>query len=418
MLLCRILLWVHRMGLLSAYKAASIANAAESEIKRRATGAFLLNYNNQYAWGTEVGNHIFDTVAARSKKEKLSQADDFGLSLLYMLQQAQADESPGSVKGFQRILLEVLPYLRSELSIKVATEITHHLAATQLVADAEIEKAEDERRQAEALKKAEDERRQAEALKKAEDERRQAEALKKAEDERRQAEALKKDEDQRRKEEVLAKAEDDRRKEEELEKLVPAHIAIEYNPVGPEVWAEIQLLPNDFQDMFLERLVENPQQNLRELKDAIKSKFNDFLNPYDDPAANNALDQARSISPEAEGEFVRVYELLGKSIEPSDIISRIEQKFGPTQTTKENEIRERKENEARERKEIEARQRKYKEAQERQVEKAREHQERRAKERELSEARQQEHIRRRKTTTWLMFFFIIMPSIFGILFLI
>jgi hypothetical protein len=405
MLLCRILLWVHRMGLLSAYKAASIANAAESEIKRRATGAFLLNYNNQYAWGTEVGNHIFDTVAARSKKEKLSQADDFGLSLLYMLQQAQADESPGSVKGFQRILLEVLPYLRSELSIKVATEITHHLAATQLVADAEIEKAEDERRQAEALKKAEDERRQ-------------AEALKKAEDERRQAEALKKDEDQRRKEEVLAKAEDDRRKEEELEKLVPAHIAIEYNPVGPEVWAEIQLLPNDFQDMFLERLVENPQQNLRELKDAIKSEFNDFLNPYDDPTANNALDQARSISPEAEGEFVRVYELLGKSIEPSDIISRIEQKFGPTQKTKENEAREREENEAREREEKEARQRNYKEAQDRKAkEEARKNQERRAKEREWREARQQD-IRRRKKTGWLIFFFIIMPLMLGISFLI
>ena len=350
------------MGLSSAYKAASIANAAESEIKRRATGAFLLNYNNQYAWGTEVGNHIFDTVAARSKKEKLSQADDFGLSLLYMLQQAQADESPGSVKGFQRILLEVLPYLRSELSIKVATEITHHLAATQLVADAEIEKAEEEGRQAEAFAKTED---------------------------------------KRRKEEALAKAEDERRTEEELEKLVPAHIAIEYNPVGPEVWAKIQLLPNDFQDMFLERLIENPQQNLRELEDAIKSKFNDFLNPYDDPAANNALDQARSISPEAEGEFVRVYELLGKSIEPSDIISRIEQKFGPTQTTKENEVRERKENEARERKEIEARQRKYKEAQERQVEKAREHQERRAKEREWREARQQEHNRRKKRQMWL-----------------
>lgn len=152
------------MGLSSAYKAASIANAAESEIKRRATGAFLLNYNNQYAWGTEVGNHIFDTVAARSKKEKLSQADDFGLSLLYMLQQAQADESPASVKGFQRILLEVLPYLRSELSIKVSTEITHHLAATQLVADAEIEKAEEEGRQAEAFAKTEDKRRKEEAL--------------------------------------------------------------------------------------------------------------------------------------------------------------------------------------------------------------------------------------------------------------
>jgi hypothetical protein len=229
---------------------------------------------------------------------------------------------------------------------------------------------------------------------------------------------IEKAEDKRRKEEALAKSEDDRRKEEELEKLVPAHIAIEYNPVGPEVWAEIQLLPNDFQDMFLERLVENPQQNLRELKDAIKSEFNDFLNPYDDPTANNALDQARSISPEAEGEFVRVYELLGKSIEPSDIISRIEQKFGPTQKTKENEAREREENEAREREEKEARQRNYKEAQDRKAkEEARKNQERRAKEREWREARQQD-IRRRKKTGWLIFFFIIMPLMLGISFLI
>ena len=111
MLLHGILLWVNRMGVLSAIKAAKIAKAAESEIKRRATGAFLQNYNHQYAWATEAGNHIFDTVAARSKKENLSQADDFGLSLLYMLQQAQADENPVSVKGFQRILIEVLPYL-------------------------------------------------------------------------------------------------------------------------------------------------------------------------------------------------------------------------------------------------------------------------------------------------------------------
>ena len=135
------------MGLFSAYKAASIANAAESEIKRRATGAFLQNYTNQYAWGTDTGNHIFDSVAARSKEEKLSEADDFGLSLLYMMQQAQADESPGSVKGFERILLEVLPYLQPELSVKVASEITRHLVATQLLVDAINEKAEDERRQ-------------------------------------------------------------------------------------------------------------------------------------------------------------------------------------------------------------------------------------------------------------------------------
>ena len=154
MLLHGILLWVNRMGVLSAIKAAKIAKAAESEIKRRATGAFLQNYNHQYAWATEAGNHIFDTVAARSKKENLSQADDFGLSLLYMLQQAQADENPVSVKGFQRILIEVLPYLEPELSIKVASEIKHHLIATQLVAEAEIEKAEDERRKAEAFAKA------------------------------------------------------------------------------------------------------------------------------------------------------------------------------------------------------------------------------------------------------------------------
>ena len=107
------------------------------------------------------------------------------------------------------------------------------------------------------------------------------------------------------------------------------------------MWAEIQQLPIDFQDKFLKRLGENPQQNLRELADTIKSQYHDLLNPFDDPAANDAFGQARSISPEAEEEFSQVYGILGKNVDPVDILSKIENKFGPTQKTKDKEALER-----------------------------------------------------------------------------
>ena len=115
------------MSLLSAYKAARIAHAVERDIKKRMDPLFLRVYNNQYAYGTKVGNHIFDSVAKRSRAERLSEADDFMLSILYLLLQARADGSDGAASRFNQIIVEVFPHIVGSLSTSVTAEILQNM---------------------------------------------------------------------------------------------------------------------------------------------------------------------------------------------------------------------------------------------------------------------------------------------------
>lgn len=120
------------MGIRSAWKAARIATAVEKDIKPRMHRIFRFNYDSQYAWGTPVGNHIFDSVAQRSIKERLGEADDFVLSILYMLIQAREDENTGAASGFEKILLDVLPYMVKFLSLEVGGEVAWHVDTTKM----------------------------------------------------------------------------------------------------------------------------------------------------------------------------------------------------------------------------------------------------------------------------------------------
>ena len=91
------------------------------------SGALLFNYNCQYAWGTEGGNHIFDQVAQRSRKTRLSETDEYILSLIYLVLQARIDENAGAERGFERILLDVLPQAIDSLSVGIVAELVTHI---------------------------------------------------------------------------------------------------------------------------------------------------------------------------------------------------------------------------------------------------------------------------------------------------
>ena len=88
-------------------------------------------------------------------------------------------------------------------------------------------KADEARRQQEALAKAEESRRQQEALAKVEETRRQQEALAKAEETRRQQEYLAKAGETRRQQDALAKAEESRRQQEALVQAENARLSAE-----------------------------------------------------------------------------------------------------------------------------------------------------------------------------------------------
>lgn len=115
------------MSMFDAWKAAKIARAVEKDIMPRMSEVMLFNYKGMYAWGTEGGNYLYDQVARRSRKEKLSEADDYCLSLLYLILQARTDENSGAERGFEKILTNVLPYMIDKLSVKLLAELMAHV---------------------------------------------------------------------------------------------------------------------------------------------------------------------------------------------------------------------------------------------------------------------------------------------------
>lgn len=318
------------MSLRVAYKAAGIAKVAEREIKRRAHGMFLENYKRQYAWGTEVGNHIFDTVATRSKEERLNEADDFGLSLLYLIQQAEFDENTGAINGFTRILFEMLPEIKTQLSVGVAAEITSFVfrdaienslldEANSLLDDIVEQAAGEQSKQASPVN-TENTRQQVKAKRTADAERQARE----------RALALERSEAERRKAKEAKKAEDG---EVNPANYADAQIAIKYRQEAEEAWAQAQGLPADLRQKFLENLDEDPRQDVSKLLSSLEEEHKTKRRPFNDEAANDALEQAGTIAPEAAVEFKKVYDTFGATIAVTEILEKIEREFGPSERT-------------------------------------------------------------------------------------
>lgn len=120
-----------KMSMFDVWKAARIAHAVEKDIMPRMSEVMLFNYKSMYAWGTEGGTHLFGQVARRSRKEKLSEADDYCLSLLYLILQARADENSFAERQFKKILLDMSPYLIDKISVKVLAELVTHADADE-----------------------------------------------------------------------------------------------------------------------------------------------------------------------------------------------------------------------------------------------------------------------------------------------
>lgn len=112
-----------------------------------------------------------------------------------------------------------------------------------------------------------------------------------------------------------------------------AMLAIEYCPETASAWATVQKLPRKYQDCFLQIVGAKPQQDARKLAAILLAKYRKVLKPYRNDEANNALASARTISAEAEAEFMIVYDLLGEKVKPAELLQRIETKFGPSRQT-------------------------------------------------------------------------------------
>lgn len=103
---------------------------------------------------------------------------------------------------------------------------------------------------------------------------------------------------------------------------------IEYSEEASKAWEQVKSLPEECPVKFLDALEKNPAQDVELLVLKIIEARRVELRPYDDDLANDAVEQARTISKEATAEFHEVYQLLQNKISPDEILKKLEAKYG------------------------------------------------------------------------------------------
>ena len=106
-----------------------------------------------------------------------------------------------------------------------------------------------------------------------------------------------------------------------------AKLAIEYRPEIKSLSQKIKNLPKKFQTRFYELLSEQPKIDADKLETLIRSEYEKWLNPYDSNELNNALNEIRSLGPEAEHDFREVIEKLDTSVNTQKVVSIIKEKY-------------------------------------------------------------------------------------------
>jgi uncharacterized membrane protein YhaH (DUF805 family) len=112
-----------------------------------------------------------------------------------------------------------------------------------------------------------------------------------------------------------------------LDQFAKAKTRIEYSPVAGAAWRRVSALSPDLQEVFLRCLEDDPKYDITSLASDLEDRHEASLSPYDDIEANKALAVARSVSPDAEAEFRKVYDLLEGVETVQSIIDQVMEKF-------------------------------------------------------------------------------------------
>ena len=112
-----------------------------------------------------------------------------------------------------------------------------------------------------------------------------------------------------------------------------AETAIKYRQEAEDAWVRTSDLPADLRRRFLVALDEDPRQDIPKLLSSVEEEHKKRLRPFSDETANDALEQARTISVEAASEFKKVYDTLGDRNAAAKILKKIESEFGPSEQT-------------------------------------------------------------------------------------
>ena len=109
--------------------------------------------------------------------------------------------------------------------------------------------------------------------------------------------------------------------------LASCSIPDEYNEEAERYWNEVQILPESYQNRFLEALNDDPLTDFKALAKRLLEENQSELRPYEDDEANELLERCRAISESAASEFKEVYKLLGEKADLNYAFAKIEAKF-------------------------------------------------------------------------------------------
>lgn len=108
-------------------------------------------------------------------------------------------------------------------------------------------------------------------------------------------------------------------------------LIIEYSPEAYAGYEEISHLPDTYKQKYKDVITSgsaNFSGNYQEIALTLSEEYKKSLRPYANQEANDALEDARSISSEAESEFKQVMSLVGHHEKPANILKIIESKYG------------------------------------------------------------------------------------------
>lgn len=113
-----------------------------------------------------------------------------------------------------------------------------------------------------------------------------------------------------------------------------SNLAIEDSPNATKSWKARQEIPDVYQENFLDFLDSSPTLDASDVAMKLNKDDHSDFTLFATEEANEALAQARTISPEAAEEFKDVCFLLGENADATAILSRIEEKFGFSEKTR------------------------------------------------------------------------------------
>ena len=113
-------------------------------------------------------------------------------------------------------------------------------------------------------------------------------------------------------------------------------LLIDYNKFARQGWEKISELPDTFKNQYRDAILKekSSSHNFKAIAEGLLKKYNSALRPYLSNELNDALEEARSISSDAEKEFMKAISVADGQLKAKDLLEKIEARYGKSKRSK------------------------------------------------------------------------------------